>query len=147
MRRISVIAWAGLCCAGLPVAGGATASPASELRIGSASEIDTKALRSAIEGTRGDLGHALAGVAPARLLVLEEAIRLALEHNLRLQISALDRDIAEREVPARRAFFHPTPGLNLVATDDNVADPIEVGDDGSLVKESGTSKSRSQIAG
>jgi outer membrane protein TolC len=133
--------------AGLLLAEAATASPAPELRIGRASEIDTQALRSAIERTRGHVGPSLAADAPVRLLALEEAIRLALEHNLRLQISALDRDIAEREVPARRAFFHPTPGLNLIATDVHTADPIEVGDDGSLVKQSGTSKTQGQIVG
>ncbi len=134
--------------AGLLAAGSAMASPDSELRIGSASEIDTKALRSAIEGARSDAASSfLPTDAPVRLLLLEEAIRLALEHNLSIQISELERDIAEREVPARRAFFHPTPGVALLATSDHTVDPIYAEDDGTLVKGSGTSKNRGQIAG
>ncbi len=131
---------------GLVVAGSAPGAPAPELDIGRASEIDTRALRSAIEGTRGERGAGASGDAAVRLVGLEEAIRLALEHNLRLQVAELDRDIAEREVPARRAFFHPTPGMNFLASDARVRDPLEVADDGAIVKESGAESDRSQLA-
>jgi outer membrane protein TolC len=132
--------------AGLVLSGGAPAAAPPELRIGRASEIDTQALRSAIEGTRGDPGAGASGGAPVRSIGLEEAIRLALEHNLRLQIAALDRDIAEREVPARRAFFHPTPGMSFLASDARLQDPLEIADDGTLVKQSGSRSDRSQLA-
>jgi outer membrane protein TolC len=141
--RIAAQVIAGL----LAAAGAAAASPGPELRIGSAAEIDTQALRSAIEGTRGDLGTAPPGEGGVRLLDLEEAIRLSLEHNLRLQIAALDRDIAEREVPARRAFFHPTPGATVSASGDRIEDPLDVPDGGGPVtKGTGTEDEESQLA-
>jgi outer membrane protein TolC len=131
---------------GLLLAGAASASQPSQLPIGSASQIDTQALRRAIEGTRGDLGGRAPADAPVRRIALEEAIRLALEHNLRLQISSLDRDIAEREVPARRAFFHPTPGMRLLASRERVRNPLAVQDDGSIVQESGSETDREELA-
>jgi outer membrane protein TolC len=107
------------------VCAGTRAMAASELRIGSASEIDTAALRRAIETTRGDRSPARSADQPMRVLDIEEAMQIALEHNLQLQISALDRDTALREVPARRAFYHPTPGYTFVATDDRVKNPLD----------------------
>jgi outer membrane protein TolC len=134
--------------AGLVLAGSwPAAAVGPELRIGRASEIDTKALLGAIEATRGDLGAAPPADGPVRLLGLEEAIRLSLEHNLRLQIAALDRDIVEREVPARRAFFHPTPAMNFVATGERVENPLDVPDGGGPVTQgSGTDSDQSQLA-
>ena len=123
------------------------AMAATPLRVGRASEIDTQALRHAIETTRGDLAGATRGDVPMRVLDLEEAMRIALEHNLRLQISALDRDIVEREVPARRAFFHPTPGFHFVATDSRIENPLDIPDGGGpIVKESGSVNNYSQLS-
>jgi outer membrane protein len=108
------------------IAAGAHAAT-EELRVGSASEIDTEGLRRAIVDTRGGLGSEPRRVR-ARTLGLEEAIRIALEQNLPLQIAELDRDISEREVPARRAFFHPTPGYNFLASDTLIQNSLEVVD-------------------
>src|SRR5262245_24673613 len=139
--------------AGILLAGGAAAAPTPELSIGSAAEIDTQALRRAIEDTRGDLGSGaspqVSGASPdgpVRLVALEESIRLALEHNLKLQISALDRDVAEREVPARRAFFHPTPGARMLVSRARSHDPLSVEDDGAIVQETGSFTNRQEVA-
>lgn len=118
---------------------------ASELAIGSAAEIDTQALRNAIAKTRGDVAPSPAPDTPVRVLDLEEALRIALEHNLPLQIAALDRDVSEREVPARRAFFHPTPGLNLVATDSHVERALDIPDTGPIVRKPGSFDDDSQL--
>jgi len=144
MRRVDRAARALL---GLLLIGaGAPATAATELRIGRASEIDTKALREAIEATRGDTATQ-APTVPIRVLDIEEALQIALEHNLRLQIASLDRDITEREVPARRAFFHPTPGLNFVATDSRIVNPLDIPDgSGPIVKSPGSVKDNSQLS-
>jgi outer membrane protein TolC len=127
------------------VAPAAAGSP--ELRVGSAAEIDTGALRTAIESTRATRDVEIGGGEPGRIFDLEEAIRIALEHNLNLQIAALDRDTVEREVPARRAFFHPTPGLNFVATDTRVEGQLEAPDGGGpITKEPGAEDDSSQLA-
>lgn len=129
------------------IGGGACAAAAQELRVGSPSEVDTRSLRGAIERTRALGGPPPPADAPTRVMDLEEAIRISLEHNLRLQIAALDRDIVEREVPARRAFFHPTPGFDFVASDSRIEDPLVLSDDEtSLVEESGTSDASSQAS-
>src|SRR5262245_33973448 len=133
---IAAVFWAGV----------AQASPAPEVPIGNASEIDTQALRHAIDATRGDADGGIPDGTQVRLVALEEAIRLSLEHNLRLQISALDRDIAEREIPARRAFFHPTPGARVLATRARSHDPLSVEDDGAIVQEPGSFTNREEAA-
>jgi outer membrane protein len=131
----------------LAIAGaGMPAMAATELRIGSASEIDTQALRHAIETTRGDLAAPSPSGQPMRVLDIEGAIRIALEHNLRLQISALDRDIVEREVPARRAFFHPTPGFDFVATDSRIENPLEFPTNGPAFKKPGSFDEETQLS-
>ena len=130
MRGRWIAAWS---LGGLVLAGSAQSTTEGPgLQIGSAAEIDTGALRRALEQTRSDVGAEPAG--PGRLLGLEEAIRIALEHNLPLRIAALDRDIAEHEVPARRAFFHPTPGSTFLATDTQVANPLDVPDTGPIAR-------------
>ena len=128
--------------AGLAVAASAAANRDAELRVGSAAEIDTQALRDALAATRA------AGEAPrvpGRPLGLEEAIRIALEHNLPLRIAALDQSIAEHEVPARRAFFHPTPGYHFVATDTRVVNPINVPDTGPVTKDPGSNNGDTRL--
>ena len=128
----------------LVAAAGTPATAATELRVGSASEIDTSALRAAIDSARGDLAAAPADV-PVRVIDLEESIRIALEHNLRIQIAALDRDVVEREVPARRAFFHPTPGVNFSAARSRIKGALDVSDTGEIVKQPGAEKDSSQL--
>jgi outer membrane protein TolC len=133
--------------AGIVLAGSAPAAELHpELRIGSAAEIDTKALLGAIEATRGDSAGIPLSDEPVRVLDLEEAIRLSLEHNLRLQIAALDRDAVEREVPARRAFFHPTPGMTFAATGTRIEGALDAPDGGGpITKEPGSEQDQSQL--
>jgi outer membrane protein TolC len=123
----------------------ATAAP-PELRIGAASAIDTRAIRQLIEDGGGPQPR---DPAPGgRRLDLDEAIDTALQHNLQLQIARLDRDVVEREVPAARAFFHPTPGYTLLATDTAVEEPLVIPDQKGepIVVEEGTDANQSQFA-
>jgi hypothetical protein len=92
----------------LALLGGATPALAEEVHIGSALEIDTTEIRRVIDETLG--GRVPPATVPGPRLGLEEAVTTALENNLSLQIAALDRDAGEHEVPAQKAFFHPTPG-------------------------------------
>ena len=120
-------ALAALVCASDLRAAQPSANGAAPLQIGSASETDVDAIRRVIEATRGSR---VADTAPiGRELGLDEAIEVALRHNLDLQIATLDRDAFEREVPAAKAFFHPTPGYNLLATDARIEEALDIPDD------------------
>lgn len=124
----------------------AGAAGAEQLRVGSASEVDTQALRNAIANAGGGAPSPPPADLPFRVIDIESAIELALEHNLSLQIAALDRDTVEREVPARRAFFHPTPGANAIATDSRVVDSLDIPDGGGpILKEPRTEDNDSQL--
>ena len=50
-----------------------------------------------------------------RSYTLEEAIKVALEHNLQLQIAALDVEAQLPEISSSKAKFHPLAGFNLGA--------------------------------
>jgi outer membrane protein TolC len=93
--------------------------------VGDVSELDLEQLRRSIERVQPATPAAAAPplVVAVRYLDLEEALRTALESNLSLQIVALDRDEAEREVPATRAFFHPTPGFDYLASGSETVNP------------------------
>jgi outer membrane protein TolC len=103
----------------------ATASEGDALQVGAVSELDTEAIRRVIEQARPSLAPAGLAEQEAWRLGLEEAIRIALESNLRLQIAALDRDAAAHEVPAARAKFDPVPGFDLLATEERLVDAPE----------------------
>jgi outer membrane protein TolC len=120
----------------LPLAALAGASPAAEaeapaLRIGALDELDLDRMRRAVGGARGEGSLAEARSLPP--LTLETGIAIALQSNLRIQIAALARNAAEAEVPAARAFFHPSLGLDLAARGDRaVLDEdgvVETGDE------------------
>ena len=49
-------------------------------------------------------------------LALEEAVELGLEKNLRLQITRLNEDALETEIPRAKAIFHPLVGASLTAS-------------------------------
>jgi outer membrane protein TolC len=137
-------ALAGLVCASGLAAAQPPGSDAPALEIGSAAETDTAAIRRAIEAVRASRP---ADVAPiGRTLSLDEAIEISLRHNLDLQIATLDRDAFEREVPAAKAFFHPTPGLNALATDTRIDGALDVPDDPNdpIVEQPGSDKNDSQ---
>jgi len=93
--------------------------------VGDVSELDLDALRQSIERVQPIKPAAPTTplLVAVRYIDLEEALRTALERNLRLQIVALDRDEAEREVPATRAFFHPTPGFDYLASGSETVNP------------------------
>src|SRR5262245_28968852 len=88
--------------------------PGAALQIGSVAEVDTQALRRLIDESTQP-GVAPEPAEPPLSLALEEAIRTALEANLQLQIAALDVGTTEALVPAARAKFHPTPGVDAIA--------------------------------
>jgi outer membrane protein TolC len=139
-----LLALAALVCASDLRAAQPSANGAAPPQIGSASESDVEAIRRVIAATRGSR---VADTAPiGRELDLDEAIEVALRHNLDLQIATLDRDAFEREVPAAKAFFHPTPGLTALATDARVEDALEIPDDPNdpIVTVPGTDHSDSQ---
>ena len=48
-----------------------------------------------------------------RSITLEEAIKIALEHNLELQIAALDVERQLPEISDRKAAFHPLASLSF----------------------------------
>jgi len=143
MRRAWIAAGS---IAGLSLGASATAIAATgggELRVGSAAEIDTNALRDALAATRAAPG-AVPPVAGTPIGV-EDAIRIALEHNLPLRIAALDRAIAEHEVPARTAFFHPTPGYQFLATNTRIENPLTGGDSGPVTQSPGANDGTSRL--
>ncbi len=127
LRLLNGVIFCGLV---LPASAWATAPAPTEsggnaLRIGSVSEVDTGEIQRVIEGARTALAPPSAPEAGAWRLSLEEAIRIALESNLRLQIAALDRGAAEHLVPATRAKFDPVPGFDLLATEERLVDAPE----------------------
>ena len=120
------------------------AEPPGTVQVGNASDTDLDAIRGVIEATRGALGSA--PPTTGRRLDLGQAIELALRHNLDLQIATLDRDVFEREVPAAKAFFHPTPGYTFLARDSTIPHPLDVPSDPNqpVTTGSGTDHNESQ---
>jgi outer membrane protein TolC len=107
----------------IPARAEAPPSDSPVYSIGSVSEVDTGEVRRRIEQARGQAEAR--GTDPATLeLSLEEAIQVALQANLRLQIADLDRDIAEALVPAARAKFHPIPGFDVAAGEVRLVDAL-----------------------
>lgn len=92
------------------------------LEVGSVAELDLERLRRVIEQTE----RSARPVADARQrqLDLEEAVLIALQHNLSLEIARLDVRAQEHEVPATRARFHPTPGFTFLATQERTVDRL-----------------------
>ncbi len=91
------------------------------MKVGRIAELDLQQIRGIIEAAQPDDS----GVSPSRFsrtLSLEESLRVALEHNLGIQIQSLSRDAVERRVPESEAIFHPTPGFELLATGTKVSD-------------------------
>ncbi len=118
-RAASLLGAAALASALLAAAPGVGAQPEApagaapgellELEIGAVSELDLAALSSAIERS-ARWPAPIAG--ERRALSLEEAVQVALEQNLRLQVARLDVDAQEPEVDATRAKFHPSLGAD-----------------------------------
>src|SRR5262245_10138159 len=101
--------------------------------VGRISELDTEELRRLIEHAGGTAETAAPDRAPL-VLSLEEAIRVALEANLQLQIASIDRDVAEALVPAARAKFHPVPGFDAAAGSERLVDgPDDFTEPGALI--------------
>lgn len=125
----------------------ATGSGGDGLHVGSISEVDTEEIRRVIEKARRSVAPTALPEEAAWRLGLEEAIRIALESNLRLQIAALDRDAAAHEVPAARAKFDPVPGFDLLAAEERLVDaPEDPADKLSEGLLSGTSETDQQAA-
>jgi outer membrane protein TolC len=97
------------------------------VEVGNVSELDLTEVRRVIETTERSTVASVGG--RQRQIGLEEAVLTALRHNLSLEIARLDVDAAAHEVPATRAFFHPTPGLTFEATDERTVDRLSFSSD------------------
>jgi len=60
-------------------------------------------------------------------LTLEEAVQLALEKNLRLQITQLNEEALGTEIPRAKAIFHPVVGSTLTASRERKVGPEKKG--------------------
>lgn len=122
----------------------ARAEPAGGLSVEGVADVDTQRVRSLIEGA-SERAEARAPEPTPLLLTLEDAIRVALEANLRLQIATIDRDVADALVPAARAKFHPVPGFDVAAGSERLVDgPDDITSPGELVP--GTFEENAQSA-
>jgi outer membrane protein TolC len=107
--------------------------PAGPLAIGSVSEVDTDEVQRLLDRASGATEAPAPDQAPL-VLDLEEAIRVALEANLQLQIAAIDRNVADALVPAARAKFHPVPGFDVAAGSERLVDaPDDFTETGALI--------------
>jgi OMF family outer membrane factor len=84
------------------------------LEVGRISDLDLGAVRRIIDESSGD---AEALPSELRVLTLEESLKIALEHNLGLQITALEVEAQGYEIPTAKAKFHPALGLAAEAGD------------------------------
>lgn len=128
--------WVGGACALLVGAASAGAWAADDVvRVGSVADVDTASVRRAIEAARGPGAPPAPRTSGPFHLTLQEALDLALQHNLPLQIAALDRDAAQFLLSAAEAKFDPVPGFEVLASDgrfvDAPEDPVDAtpGDD------------------
>lgn len=115
---------AALCVLFLPTlrASAVTEQPApGVIPVGSVSDLDTDDFQRLLRATSEEPEPPGPERAPL-ILSLEDAIRGALEANLRLQIATLDRDVAAALVPAARAKFHPVPGIDVAAAGQRLED-------------------------
>jgi outer membrane protein len=94
--------WWLLICALLPALPVCAAE--TTLAVGDISELDLAEM-SALLGTQSE-----PAAVSSRRISLDEALRMALEKNLRIQIAILDVEVAEPEVDATKAKFHPLLG-------------------------------------
>ncbi len=117
--------------------------------VGDVSALDLEQLRKSIERVQPTKTAAPTSplLVAVRYIDLEESLRTALERNLRLQIVALDRDEVEREVPATRAFFHPTPGFDYLASGSNTVNPAFFDEDKGITISETTERIVRQEAG
>lgn len=79
------------------------------LKVGAVSEIDLEAM-SRLLGAAGEL---LPPTDPHKIS-LDDALQIALEKNLRIQLATLDVEVVEPEVDATKAKFHPLAGADGV---------------------------------
>jgi outer membrane protein TolC len=123
-------------CLLVPALDSSYAEPApapGSLSIGSISELDTEEIHQLIDRASSAAEVTTPESSPL-VLSLEEAIRVALEANLQLQIALIDRNVAEALVPAARAKFHPVPGFDAVAGAERLVDaPDDFTEPGGLV--------------
>jgi outer membrane protein TolC len=146
MRRSLATLSVGTCLSlGALAPGSAQPAPsAGPLAIGSVSEVDTDEVQALIDRASGTTEPPAPEQAPL-VLSLEEAIRIALEGNLSLQIATIDRNVADALVPAARAKFHPVPGFDVAAGSERLVDaPDDITSPGDLVD--GTYEENAQSA-
>ena len=112
----------------------AETTPAPDsLSVGSISELDMAEIQRLIDHASATAEVTTPEVTPL-LLSLEDAIRVALEANLQLQIARIDKNAAEALVPAARAKFHPIPGVDALAASTRLVDaPDDIDNPGDIV--------------
>jgi outer membrane protein TolC len=87
-------------------------SSAEALQVGDISQLDLARMARILPQD-----DAAAVAAVTRPLSLDDALQLALEKNLRIQIATADVDTFRPEVDAQRAFFHPSVGADGVVAE------------------------------
>jgi outer membrane protein TolC len=92
------------------------------LQIGAISDLDLDAMREIIEAS-DDVGAPV--FVEVRSLSLEQALKVALEHNLRLQIFELGVEQGVQELSATRAKFHPSLAVDGRASGSKTARELE----------------------
>jgi outer membrane protein TolC len=102
-----------LLCAPLPCLA-APAFAEAPLEVGKVSDLDLDVFRQTVDEIQPDVPS---GPSDRRTLSLEEAIVIALENNLRLQVAQLDAAAVETTVPEARARFDPLLGATGLATE------------------------------
>ena len=142
MRRSFAI-WGSMCLLlpALAPARGEPAPPAGSLEpapgtgslaIGKVSEVDTDEVQRLIDEASAE--GAPPGETPL-VLSLQEAIGVALEANLSLQMAGIDRDVAAALVPAARGRFDPVLGLDVAAGSARLVDaPDDIAAPGDIVE-------------
>jgi len=96
------------------------------LEIGAIGDVDLDAMRRVIDAS-DDVGPPVA--VETRPLSLEGALKVALEHNLRLQIFALEVDAGSQEIRAAKAKFHPSVAAEGGGSGSTTARDVEEDED------------------
>lgn len=113
----------GACLLPLPSLAAETAA-AGPLAVESVSDVDTARFRALLEEAAASAEARSADPTPL-VLTLADALQVALQANLQLQIAEIDRQIFEALVPAARAKFHPVPGFDAFAGSERLVDAPE----------------------
>lgn len=118
------VGWACLMAIFCLGAGLSSAEQPNGLDVGRISDLDLSVLREVIDSTQADQALSPPEVRP---MSLEQAVKIALEENLGLQIVAIDVASSNREIDVAKSKFHPIAGVEGEATGTrrNEASPLQ----------------------